>query len=92
MIVAYHLLRLLSVFPQTGRTMIGDILLTWPVAVVSLIVLTAVSSLFRAVVLPSVGFTWRADDTAYIIGLISTPLPNYLLMRWLLLPRRSNST
>jgi putative flippase GtrA len=86
-VFGYHFLRLLSVFPETGRSMFSDIMRIWPVTVFSLLALTAISSLFRLYILPSIGLTWHVDDVAYLIGLASTPLPNYLLMRWLLAPR-----
>jgi hypothetical protein len=87
MLFGYHFLRFFRVFPETGRSMLSDIVRIWPVTVFSLVALAAVSSLFRIVVLPFCGFSWRVDDVAYVIGLVSTPLPNYLLMRWLLKPR-----
>lgn len=76
MVTAYVLARL-YVFDESGRTRLDEFRRFFIVNIVALLFVWAISIGLAKGLFPLVRFTWRADDIAHVIGVLSPAVVSY---------------
>ena len=77
MIVAYNLFRIF-VFGATGRGVASEAWRFTLVNIVSLALVWVISVGLARVVFPAIAWTWRADDIAHLLGVLSPALTSWV--------------
>jgi putative flippase GtrA len=71
------LLSRFCVFEASGRSMLSEFVRFVLVNVVALVQVWCVSIILARAVFPSLGFTWHAETTAHVIGVLSPVIISY---------------
>ena len=77
MIVAYNLFRVF-VFGASGRSVASEAWRFTIVNLVSMALVWVISVGLARIAFPAIGFTWRADDIAHLIGVLSPALTSWI--------------
>ena len=77
MVVAYNLFRIF-VFGASGRSIGSEFWRFTLVNMVALALVWTISVGLARVVFPAIGFTWRADDIAHLIGVLSLAVSSWI--------------
>jgi putative flippase GtrA len=77
MIVAYTLFRAF-VFGASGRSVTSEAWRFTVVNLVSMVLVWLISVGLARFAFPAIGFTWRADDVAHLIGVLSPALTSWI--------------